>query len=118
VEGSYIGALDYEFCHYLIFLPYMIARHFPWTFQFPNALHMRICYLIVIPEAKARGRTAVRVYTDGSGLGGEIGAVAVLYKGEMEKEQRRYHLGSMEEHTVYERECMGVLLGLELMKRQ
>src|SRR6266436_7144007 len=59
-----------------------------------------------------------RVYTDGSGLGGEIGAAAVLYKGETEKEQGRYHLGSMEEHTVYEGECVGVLLGLELLKRK
>ena len=53
---------------------------------------------------------------DGSGLGGEIGAAAVLYKGEMEKGQKRYHLGTIEEHMVYEEECVGVLLGLELMK--
>jgi len=64
------------------------------------------------------GRDSVRVYTDGSGLGGEIGAAAVLYRGETEKGQKRYHLGTIEEHTVYEGECMRVLLGLELMKQQ
>jgi ribonuclease HI len=70
-------------------------------------------------ELQDRGdRDSVRVYTDGSGLGGEIGAAAVLYRGETEKGQKRYHLGTIEEHTVYEGECVGVLLGLELMKQQ
>jgi hypothetical protein len=71
--------------------------------------------------AEAQNRedhSGARIYTDGSGLSGEIGVAAVLYKGETEKEQGRYHLGSMEEHTIYKGECMGVLLGLELLKRQ
>jgi len=63
-------------------------------------------------------QAGVRVYTDGSGLGGEIGAAAVLYRGDTEKGQLRYCLGTAEEHTVYEGECVGILLGLELIKRQ
>jgi len=63
-------------------------------------------------------QAGVRVYTDGSGLGGEIGAAAVLYRGDMERGQLRYRLGTVEEHMVYEGECVGILLGLELIKQQ
>jgi len=63
-------------------------------------------------------RTEIQVYTDGSGLGGKIGASAVLFRGGVEKQQLRFCLGSARKHTVYEGECMGMLLGMELIRQE
>src|SRR6266446_3455776 len=65
--------------------------------------------------------TEIQVYTDGSGLGGKIGASAVLFCGGVEKRQLRFCLGSAQKHTVYEGEtgeCMGMLLGMELIRQE
>jgi ribonuclease HI len=63
-------------------------------------------------------RSAVRVYSDGSGIEGMIGAAAVLYRnGQMEK-VKRYRLGPARHHTVYEGEGIGMILGLELIREE
>jgi hypothetical protein len=59
----------------------------------------------------------VKIYTDGSGLDRHIGAAAVLTRGFHPFKIARYHLGPDTEHTVYEGECVGQLLGLHLLNQ-
>jgi len=61
--------------------------------------------------------TGTRIYTDGPGYKGGIGAAAVLYENGKRKADLRYHLGPASEHTVFEGEIVGVLLGLKLAAR-
>jgi len=49
---------------------------------------------------------------------GGVGAAAVLYRGFRPRKTLRHYLGSMDEHMVYEGECVGMLLGLELIRRE
>lgn len=56
----------------------------------------------------------VRIYTDGSGYGGKIGASAVLYEDGVRKKTLKYLLGTEREHTVYEGEVIGALMGVHL----
>ena len=60
----------------------------------------------------------VRVYTDGSGIEGGIGAAAVLLRGNRPPKHLKYHLGSSEHHIVFGGECVGLLLGLELIRKE
>ena len=62
--------------------------------------------------------TTVKVYTDGSGYEGQIGAAAVLYRNGVLKGRRRMRLGSMKHHTVYEGKGVGMILGLELIREE
>jgi ribonuclease HI len=55
------------------------------------------------------------VYTDGSGLNGNIGAAAVLYRPNSSTAMLRYHLGTIQQHTVYESEAVGLLLAAQLL---
>ncbi|KAF8806352.1 hypothetical protein BYT27DRAFT_7030169, partial [Phlegmacium glaucopus] len=57
----------------------------------------------------------IRIYSDGSGKDGEIGAAAIMRFGFRPKKIARYHLGSINKHTVFEAECVGQLLGLHLL---
>src|SRR5687768_9341474 len=66
--------------------------------------------------ADRRDRTHHRIYTDGSGMDGKVGAAAVLFKGKRKTKSLRYLLGSDGKHTVYEGEGVGMLLGLELLR--
>jgi ribonuclease HI len=59
----------------------------------------------------------VRVYTDGSAINGQVGAAAVLFIGEREKKVVHYHLGTTDEHTVYEAEIVALTLGLEALRQ-
>nr|GAT48527.1 RNA-directed DNA polymerase from transposon X-element [Mycena chlorophos] len=63
-------------------------------------------------------RATWRVYTDGSGIDGNIGAAAVLYRGEAEWGSMRTKLGTEKEHTVYEGEAVGCGMALELLRVQ
>ena len=60
----------------------------------------------------------IRVYTDGSGIEGQIGAAAVLYRDGVLKRTKRLRLGSTKHHTVYEEEGIGLILGLELIREE
>jgi len=57
------------------------------------------------------------VYSDDSGIGGKIGAAAVLYRDGILQRTRRLQLGSDKHHTVYETEGIGMILGLQLLWR-
>jgi hypothetical protein len=63
-------------------------------------------------------RAWVKVYTDGSGFEGQVGAAAVLYKDGIIKSKRRMRLGPIRHHTVYEGEGVGMILGLELIREE
>lgn len=72
-------------------------------------------------EAKEKLREIeadVKVYTDGSGEDGKIGAAAVLYRGFRAPKVMRLHLGPDTEHTVYEGECVGQIMAVELIRRE
>ena len=57
----------------------------------------------------------VCVYSDGSGFEGGIGASALLYIKERLVKVLRVYLGSSLEHTVYEAEGIGLVMGLHLL---
>jgi hypothetical protein len=57
----------------------------------------------------------VRVYSDGSGFEGGIGASALLYIKDQLVKVLHVHLGSSLEHTVYKAEGIGIVLGLHLL---
>lgn len=42
--------------------------------------------------------------------------MAILYRGSERVADLKYHLGGAKEHTVYEAELMGIMLGAELLK--
>ena len=58
----------------------------------------------------------VQVYSDGSGLGGQVGAAAVMYWTGRGLRVLRYHLGPLTNHTVFEAEAVGLLLALHMLK--
>jgi len=57
-----------------------------------------------------------RVYSDGSAVEEGVGAAAVLMRGEEEVMERRFYLGTREEHTVYEGEIVGMILAVHLLR--
>ncbi|OBZ78310.1 hypothetical protein A0H81_02657 [Grifola frondosa] len=64
-------------------------------------------------------RPSIRVYSDGSDVDGGVGAAAVLFKpGNPGYKVLRFHLGSSDDHSVYEAEVVGLLLGTELLKTE
>lgn len=60
----------------------------------------------------------IRVYSDGSGYEGGIGAAAVLIVPGESPKVLRFHLGPDTEHTVYEAEVVGAALGAELLHKR
>ena len=56
------------------------------------------------------------MFTDGLGVEGETGAAVILYKKGKRIADLKYHLGILAEHTTYEAEAVGVLLGLKLLQ--
>lgn len=56
----------------------------------------------------------VKVFTDGSGYKGGVGAAAVAYSEGRKVEMLTYHLGKLSEHTVHEAEVVGLILASKL----
>ena len=56
-----------------------------------------------------------RIYTNGSCTDGKVGAAAVLYVDNQQVSTLQYHLGSAEEHTVFEAEMVGLILAAHLL---
>lgn len=67
-----------------------------------------------IKDAKARGDTLC-VYTDGSGYKGGIGAAAWAQT-ETGEETRQLYLGPDTQHTIFEGELCGAILGLNIIE--
>lgn len=57
----------------------------------------------------------IQVYCDGSGYKGKIGAAAVLFRAGKSPRTLRFHLGTEEEHTVFEAEEVGLTLAARLI---
>ena len=57
----------------------------------------------------------VRVYSNGSGYEGGIGASALLYINDRLARSLWFNLGTLQEHTVYKAEGIGLILGLHLL---
>ncbi|KNZ75216.1 hypothetical protein J132_03937 [Termitomyces sp. J132] len=76
----------------------------------------------LVEEAERRemnNKAEVKIYTDRSGHGGRIGAVAVLYRRFRQGVKvLRKCLGSDKEHTVFKGECMGQMLEMKLLRRE
>jgi ribonuclease HI len=68
--------------------------------------------------ADTEGRESVKIYSDGSAQEGKVGAAAVLIRPGKETHKLHYHLGTTEQHTVFEAELVGLLLGLHLIKTE
>ena len=60
----------------------------------------------------------IRVYSDGSAQEGKVGAAAILICPGKDTRKLHFHLSSVEHHTVFEAELIGMLLGLHLIKTQ
>ena len=69
-------------------------------------------------EEDNREKVDIKVYTDGSRIEGQIGAAAVLYCDGVLKRSRRLRLSSEKHHTVFEGEGIGMILGIELIRRE
>ena len=69
-------------------------------------------------EEDIADRASIKVYTDGSGIEGQIGAAAVLYCDGVLVKKRRMRLGSVKHHTVFKGEGVGLTLGLELIREE
>jgi ribonuclease HI len=60
----------------------------------------------------------IKVYSDGLAHNGRVGTAAIL-KWEGKPDQTlKLHLGSTEQHTVYEAELIGMIMGLHLIKTE
>ena len=59
-------------------------------------------------EADLADNATLQVYTDGSGQDGMAGATAVLFKGGNIIGTLCYHLGSLEQHTTFKAELVGI----------
>ena len=57
-----------------------------------------------------------RIYTDGSGYEGQVGASAVMFINGRKTAALRYRLGPLMEHTVFEGELVGIILGFHLAR--
>jgi ribonuclease HI len=80
---------------------------------------------IVIPKDKkdskrvdAQAKEVIKVYTDGSLHNGGVGAAAILYRAGKRPRILKLYLGTAEQHTVYEAELVGLLLGIHLIKTE
>ena len=69
-------------------------------------------------EEDRADHASIKVYTDGSGIEGQIGAAAVLYWDGVLVKRRRMRLGSEKHHTVFEGEGIGLILRLELIREE
>ncbi|KAJ3489883.1 hypothetical protein NLI96_g1810 [Meripilus lineatus] len=68
-----------------------------------------------IREVEEYEKNSVCIYTDGSGYKGGIGAAAWAEGRNGEELWRWHHLGSGRDHTVFEGEVDGMILGLDLL---
>jgi ribonuclease HI len=89
----------------------------------PRHPHWMSPLVTVIPPTKEDAQQAerddeadVKIYTDGSGKDGHIGAAAILYHGFRVPRTARFHVGQSNKHTVFEGEGIGQLLGLKLLQ--
>ncbi|KAG9219550.1 hypothetical protein CCMSSC00406_0008243 [Pleurotus cornucopiae] len=69
-------------------------------------------------RAESSDRTRIKVYMDGSGYKGQVGAAAVMTKNGATTGVLKMRLGTEKDCTVYNGECAALVLGMELIRRQ
>lgn len=67
-------------------------------------------------EEAGNHQDALVIFTDGSGFEGGTGAAAQARDRQGTCHVRRYHLGSLMEHTVFEGEVVGTILALDIAR--
>ena len=72
----------------------------------------------VAEELNDTNGAEIQLYSDGSAIDGKVGAAAVMYRGGQEVNLLRFNLGSVEEHTMFEAEVVGVILSLHLLSHE
>jgi ribonuclease HI/exonuclease III len=83
-------------------------------------------YKIIISKTKEEAMSLdeedtanIKIYTDGSGIDGMIGAAAVLRRRDRRREKTlRYKLGRKTKQGVYNGEAIALPLGLELLRKE
>lgn len=70
-------------------------------------------------EVALKDQAELICYSDGSGLDGMAGAAAVLMRKDNNEPigKVRYQLGTLEEHTTFDAESVGILLSLHLLQQ-
>ena len=63
-------------------------------------------------------REEIKVYTDGSIHRDKVGAAAVMYRKGKRTRTLRLHLGAASDHTIYEAELVGLLMGIYMIKTE
>jgi hypothetical protein len=69
-----------------------------------------------VVEEEANNWSDIRIYADGSGIEGNIGAATVLYHNRRFWRSLKCRLSTVLHHTVHEGELVGVGLGFELLR--
>ena len=69
-------------------------------------------------RADANATETIQVYSDGSAHSGQVGAAAILKREGKTDRVLKFHLGTTGQHTVYEAELVGMILGLHLIKTE
>ena len=69
-------------------------------------------------QADANATERIKVYLDGSAHGGQVGATAILKREGNPDRMLKFHLGTTRQHTVYEAELVGMIMGLHLIKTE
>ena len=94
----------------------------PSTMRNPEQIG-RLPFILSIPEnrtsavAEAAAATEeIQIFSDGSAIGGKVGAAAILMIRGVITSSLHYHLGPASEHTVHEAELVGLILGLHLIR--
>jgi ribonuclease HI len=84
--------------------------------------HRSRCALIIPATAEESANHAsqctaeLKVYSDGSGTEGGAGAAAALLKTGQEPRILTYHLGTLDDHTTFEAEAIGLSLALHMIR--
>jgi ribonuclease HI len=63
-------------------------------------------------------REEIKVYSDGSIHNGKVGAAAVLFRRGKKGRTLQLHMGKASDHTIYEAELVGLILGMHLIKTE
>ena len=66
----------------------------------------------MVEELHDTNSTEIQLHSDGSTIDSKVGAAAVMYRGGQEIKSLRFHLGSVDEHTMFEVKVVGVILSL------
>jgi len=70
-------------------------------------------------EDSAMDNSNIKIFSDGSGIDGQAGAAAVLFRqGRQSPKVLRYHLGPLTDYTTYSAEAVGASLALHLLTEE